>query len=779
MKQFLDQDGVQYLWNKVHQNFANLSNNGKVPANQLPSYVDDVLEYGTFNTFPTTGEDGKIYVAQDTNLTYRWSGTRYVEISQSLALGETSSTAYPGDKGKQLSEDLKAEIGRAKHEEADIRAALVAEQNRAEVAEKNNRGLIQKNASDIAIETNNRISGDEALSVSINAEKDARQDADNKEKLARIEADNKEKAERQSEDNLIKAKLQQEQTRAQNAEKLISNNLNTEISRAKAAEKVLTTNLNTEITNRKSEISRLDTKIEAEATRATNAETTITTNLNTEIARAKKAEQQETKNRSDADDAIKTLLNTEVSRAKSEESKLSASIITETSRATTAENALSDRITAEQSRAIAAESTLTDNLNSEISDRKKAIKAESDRAKAAEQQESKSRSDADDAIKSLLNAETSRATTAENDLSDRITSEKNRATTAENTIINNLNSEISDRKEAIKTESDRAKAAEQAIQANLGSITITKVASDDTTIAASYQLQVNGEVKGTTIDIAKDQSIKDIEVLDMNATLNDDGTIQAGSPIGSTALCISYILADGTYKLAKLDYSRFLEETEFSNGLEVKDHKVYVKINPLSENFLSVSSTGVKITGVQNAINTAVDAERVAREAECKQIKDSITQSGQGSTVALDAEIKRAKEAEATITSNLNNHISDYKNPHKVTKAQVGLSDVDNTSDADKPVSNATQTELDKKANQTQVNQLQQTITNLQSTIQQLQSQVNNMSTTIESVQNNITNMQTTINTLPTVDSNDAKYLRKDKNDVTPYTITAKALYKA
>lgn len=779
MKQFLDQDGVQYFWNKVQQNFANLSDNGKVPANQLPSYVDDVLEYGTFNTFPTTGEDGKIYVAQDTNLTYRWSGTRYVEISQSLALGETSSTAYPGDKGKQLSEDLKAEIGRSKHEDASIREAIAAEQNRAETSEKNNRSLIQKNASDIAIETNNRISGDEALSVSINAEKDARQDADNKEKLARIEADNKEKAERQSEDNLIKAKIQQEQTRAENAEKLISNNLNSEISRAKAAEKVLATNLNAEITNRKSEISRLDTKIEAEATRATNAETTITTNLNTEIARAKKAEQQEIKNRSDADDAIKNLLNTEVSRAKSEESKLSASIATETSRATTAEDALSDRITAEQNRAITAEGTLTDNLNSEISDRKKAIKAESDRAKAAEQQESKSRSDADDAIKSLLSAETSRATTAENDLSDRITSENSRATTAENTIANNLNSEISDRKEAIKAESDRAKAAEQAMQANLGSITIAKVTSDDATIAASYQLQVNGEAKGTTIDIAKDQSIKDINVLDMNATLNDNGTIKAGNPVGSTALCISYILADGTYKLAKLDYSRFLEETEFSNGLEVNNHKIYVKVDQLSESFLSVSSAGVKIAGVQNAINTAVDAERVAREAECKQIKDSITQSGQGSTVALDAEIKRAKEAEATITSNLNNHISDYKNPHKVTKAQVGLSDVDNTSDADKPVSNATQTELNKKANQTQVNQLQQTITNLQSTIQQLQSQVTNMSTTIESVQNNITNMQTTINTLPTVDSNDAKYLRKDKNDVTPYTITAKALYKA
>lgn len=483
MKQYLDQQGVEYLWSRIKRNFANLGNNGKIPASQLPSYVDDVEEYESLSSFPTTGEDGKIYVAQDTNLTYRWSGTRYVEISQSLAIGETSSTAYPGDKGKQLEDSLDAEINRAKFEEADIRAA--------------------------------------------------------------------------------------------------------------------------------------------------------------------------------------------------------------------------------------------------------------------------------------------------------ITAEKNRATAAEGTLTDNLNSEILDRKEAIKAESDRAKATEQALQANVGSITITKVTPHDSTTAVSYQLHVNGESKGVTIDIAKDQSIKDIDVLDMNATLNDDGTIQAGSPVGSTALCISYILSDGTYKLAKLDYSKFLEETEFADGLEINDHKVYVKVDPLSENFLSVSSTGVKITGVQNAINTAVNTEKDAREAADIEIKNSITQSGQSSTSALNAEIQRAKEAEAAITSNLNNHISDYHNPHKVTKAQVGLSDVDNTSDADKPVSNATQTELDKKANQTEVNQLQQTITNLQTTIQQLQSQITNMSTTIESVQNNITNMQTTINTLPTVDSNDAKYLRKDKNDVTPYTITAKSLYKA
>lgn len=79
---------------------AELDANGVVPASQLPSFVDDVLEYSSESAFPSTGEAGKIYVATDTNLTYRWSGTQYTEISESLALGENSSTAYRGDRGK-------------------------------------------------------------------------------------------------------------------------------------------------------------------------------------------------------------------------------------------------------------------------------------------------------------------------------------------------------------------------------------------------------------------------------------------------------------------------------------------------------------------------------------------------------------------------------------------------------------------------------------------------------------------------------------------------------
>lgn len=87
---------------------ATLDGSGKVPTAQLPSYVDDVLEYENRSKFPQTGESGKIYVDLATNMTWRWGGTTYVEISKSLALGETSSTAYAGDKGKANAEKIAA-----------------------------------------------------------------------------------------------------------------------------------------------------------------------------------------------------------------------------------------------------------------------------------------------------------------------------------------------------------------------------------------------------------------------------------------------------------------------------------------------------------------------------------------------------------------------------------------------------------------------------------------------------------------------------------------------
>lgn len=97
---------------------AELDSTGHVPANQLPSYVDDVIEAYVVGSTPysqdwlsaesggtaLTPEANKIYLVVSPgdyeNKQYRWAGTQYAVISDSIALGETASTAYYGDKGK-------------------------------------------------------------------------------------------------------------------------------------------------------------------------------------------------------------------------------------------------------------------------------------------------------------------------------------------------------------------------------------------------------------------------------------------------------------------------------------------------------------------------------------------------------------------------------------------------------------------------------------------------------------------------------------------------------
>ena len=122
----------------VASGVATLDTTGKVPASQLPSYVDDVLEYTSRAGFPSTGQSGIIYVDLATNKTYRWGGTDYVEISASLALGETSSTAYAGDKGKANADAISAlqtRVGNVESKNSTQDTAIQAAQGAAEAAQ--------------------------------------------------------------------------------------------------------------------------------------------------------------------------------------------------------------------------------------------------------------------------------------------------------------------------------------------------------------------------------------------------------------------------------------------------------------------------------------------------------------------------------------------------------------------------------------------------------------------------------------------------------------------
>jgi hypothetical protein len=78
--------------------YAGLDGAGKVAAAQLPSYVDDVLEFANYAALPSTGETGKIYVTLDDNAEYRWSGSAYIHLVASPgstdAVPEGSTNLY-------------------------------------------------------------------------------------------------------------------------------------------------------------------------------------------------------------------------------------------------------------------------------------------------------------------------------------------------------------------------------------------------------------------------------------------------------------------------------------------------------------------------------------------------------------------------------------------------------------------------------------------------------------------------------------------------------------
>lgn len=131
-------------------------------------------------------------------------------------------------------------------------------------------------------------------------------------------------------------------------------------------------------------------------------------------------------------------------------------------------------------------------------------------------------------------------------------------------------------------------------------------------VKEQYFLQetVGGTSKnvGEPINIYKDSSLKSVAL---------DGQ----------ELKFTYILANGKESVVGVDVSTFLAESEFANGLAVTDHVVSVKVDASSEGFLTVGADGVKLSGVQNAINTAVAALDVTDAAKAGQYVSAVSET--------------------------------------------------------------------------------------------------------------------------------------------------------
>lgn len=183
---------------------------------------------------------------------------------------------------------------------------------------------------------------------------------------------------------------------------------------------------------------------------------------------------------------------------------------------------------------------------------------------------------------------------------------------------------------------------------SVSAISGEELTSLGTNVKEAYKLVDEGGVQaGETIKIYKDSSLKSVAL--------------AGQTLNFT-----YILADGSESTVGVDVSKFLAESEFKNGLEVVDGVVNVKVDDTSEKFLTVGADGVKLSGVQTAINTAANkaATEVVEDTTGHVIVAKTTGSnGQAvytigekdiaSDAALTAEVNRAKAAEDKIEASV------------------------------------------------------------------------------------------------------------------------------
>ena len=130
-------------------------------------------------------------------------------------------------------------------------------------------------------------------------------------------------------------------------------------------------------------------------------------------------------------------------------------------------------------------------------------------------------------------------------------------------------------------------------------LSLTEIDPTDTNTYKSYQLKSDDNIFGTTINIPKDKFIKQVTLGYSNATIDTStGNINIGTGLAKQYLLFSITLDTGNYELISINLSEFITEKDYSDGLEVVDNKLKVKIDPTSEDYLKVSNNGIKVEGI-------------------------------------------------------------------------------------------------------------------------------------------------------------------------------------
>ena len=182
-------------------------------------------------------------------------------------------------------------------------------------------------------------------------------------------------------------------------------------------------------------------------------------------------------------------------------------------------------------------------------------------------------------------------------------------------------------KEEFQEEIDEINSNISSLSGTVDSITIVETEPSNPESQKSYKLYINGVPKegSATIDIPNDKTIKEITLGHIGATVNEDtGEITDGPEENDKAILIVYHNGEGKYSISEIDIEEFLEETEFKDGLCVENHIVKVKIDVNSESFLTVSPSGITLSGVQDSINNSVSVETNRATAVEQEIENNI-----------------------------------------------------------------------------------------------------------------------------------------------------------
>lgn len=448
-------------------------------------------------------------------------------------------------------------------------------------------------------------------------------------------------------------------------ENKINEIVSVEQQRAETAEESLNTKLDDEIKRASDSENSLLSTIQAEATRAQSAEAQLQANLDKEVVRASNAENVLQNNI----DATKTELQSNIDTVeKTLTQRLDANVLNI--------NELNSKIVSEIERATNAENTLTSSLN----EAKESLAQESERAQGAEAQITTNYIAADaeilrqstDYTNNKFNEESNRAQAAEKLLNDIIGSEFSTA----NTITAKLAEEINNRKDndaalridisalsgnsatktALQQEIDnrilKDSELENKINTNISSISdisnnirtynIKKIIPGDTGTTASYELVDDKGIRcGEVINIPLDQILEQAEYDSL-----------------SKKLILTFRVGTGSTK-TEIDVADLIDEYVAGNGININGNSISIKVDSSSEAFLSLSDSGLKISGVQNAIDSGITAERQRAEtaeqsisANVQELKSKVDLSA--TQEQLEAEVERAKAGEIIEPDNLN-----------------------------------------------------------------------------------------------------------------------------